>query len=258
MAAPFAWAQVAPEKAPLQALSGAHVVFLGEIHDNPTHHLIQSDLMAGLGPSAVVFEMLTPEQAALMEAGPFKTLTELDALIGWEAAGWPDISIYGPVISQSMGKPIYGAGVPRAQVRPVMETSAAKAFGPEAARFGLSAPLPEDQAIARNKLQADAHCGAMPDEMLPLMVEVQRFRDARLAQVALEAFETHGPPVVVITGNGHARKDWGAPFALFQANPAILIAAVGLFEKPQEKRPPYDSWMVTEAIERPDPCLAFK
>jgi len=250
MAAPFAWAQVLPEKAPLQAVRGAHVVFLGEIHDNPMHHLIQSDLMVGLNPAAVVFEMLTPE--------PFETLAELDALIGWEAAGWPEISIYGPVISQSMGRPIYGAGVPRAQVRPIMETSAAEAFGAESVRFGLEAPLPEDQAIARNKLQADAHCGAMPDEMIPLMVEVQRFRDARLAQVALEAFETHGPPVVVITGNGHARKDWGAPFALFQANPAIFIASVGLFETPQEKRPPYDSWMVTEAIVRPDPCLAFK
>ena len=44
-------------------LAGADVVLLGEIHDNPEHHLRQAEAIASLSPAAVVFEMLTPDQA---------------------------------------------------------------------------------------------------------------------------------------------------------------------------------------------------
>ena len=40
------------------------VVILGEIHDNPAHHEVQAERVADIQPRALVFEMLTPEQAA--------------------------------------------------------------------------------------------------------------------------------------------------------------------------------------------------
>ncbi len=63
-----------------------------------------------------------------------------------------------------------------------MREGAAAVFGAAAARFGLDAPLPEDEQAAREAEQAEAHCGALPAEMLPGMVEAQRLRDAALAR----------------------------------------------------------------------------
>jgi len=43
---------------------GARIVFLGEVHDNPHHHRNQARAVAATGPAALVFEMLSPAQAA--------------------------------------------------------------------------------------------------------------------------------------------------------------------------------------------------
>jgi len=53
-------------------LTDADVALLGEIHDNPEHHVRQAEAIASLAPSAVVFEMLTPEQAETLSAGLLK------------------------------------------------------------------------------------------------------------------------------------------------------------------------------------------
>src|SRR6056297_678930 len=45
----------------------ADIVILGEVHDNRAHHEAQAELVARIEPAAVVFEMLTPEQAATVE-----------------------------------------------------------------------------------------------------------------------------------------------------------------------------------------------
>jgi hypothetical protein len=59
-------------------------------------------------------------------------------------------------------------------------------------------------------------------EILPGFVEAQRLRDAALAEAALAALEAHGAPVAIITGNGHARRDWGVPAVLAVAAPGRI------------------------------------
>ena len=60
--APVAAGPVGPEA--LAALPPTDVVVLGEVHDNPAHHAHQAQAVASIRPAAIVFEMLTPEQAA--------------------------------------------------------------------------------------------------------------------------------------------------------------------------------------------------
>ena len=79
-------------------------------------------------------------------------------------------------------------------------------------------------------------------------------RDAALARAALDALRDLGGPVVVITGNGHARTDWGAP---------ALLAGQGVFALGQSEggRPPegtFDLVLDAAPVDRPDPCLAFR
>ena len=86
--------------------------------------------------------------------------------------------------------------------------------------FGLDAALDPEEQATREAGQMAAHCDALPDHVLPGMVEAQRLRDAALSRAIVAAIlETDGGPVAVITGNGHARTDWGIPPMLTRALP---------------------------------------
>ncbi|MEC3860786.1 ChaN family lipoprotein [Mesobacterium sp. TK19101] len=237
-------------------LQGVDVVFLGEQHDNPHHHARQAELTADLSPKALVFEMLTAEQATQVTPDLIGDEAALEAALGWNDSGWPDFSMYYPIFAAAPQARVYGAAVPRDAARAAMSDVVA-AFDGDAAAFGLDQPLPEDQQAAREELQQAAHCNALPPEMLPMMVSVQRLRDAELARQAKLAYQATGGPVVVITGNGHAREDWGAPVALAAAAPDLTIAALGQGEDDRDPEGRFDTVAHSPSIEREDPCEAF-
>lgn len=241
-------------------MARADVIFLGEIHDNPHHHARQAELTGALQPAAIVFEMLTPEQAALVTDEARQDIAALEAVLEWENTGWPDFAMYGPLFQVVPEARIYGAAVLREEASRVMAEGAAAVFGPDAGDYGLDQPLPEDQQQAREEAQFAAHCDAMPMEMMGMMVDFQRLRDASLARAINAAMADTGGPVVVITGNGHARMDHGAPHALAIAAPELQQFSLGQYElaAPEVATTQFDAWEVTEAVDRPDPCAAFQ
>lgn len=249
LAAPFGWAQ---------DVSRADIVILGEVHDNPVHHNKQADLIAKIKPAAVIFEMLSHDQAAAVTSDLISDETALRAALDWDVSGWPDFGMYYPLFVAAPLARFAGAAVPRDVARKAMKSEIIQIFGDASDRFGLANPLPADQQSAREALQRAAHCDALPDEMLPAMVNIQRLRDASLAQAALAAFEEIGGPVVIITGNGHARKDWGVPAVLKRAAPEVSVISIGQGEIGQIPEGGFDSVFMAEPVERPDPCLAFR
>ncbi|TXH95449.1 MAG: hypothetical protein E6Q73_14825 [Pseudorhodobacter sp.] len=237
--------------------AGANVVALGEIHDNPTHHTHQARAVAALRPKALVFEMLTAEQAAAMPQ-PLPDAATLAAALQWDAQGWPDFALYYPIFAAAPTARVYGAGIPRDMARKTFDTGIAAQFGPEAKAYGLTTPLaPADQS-AREAEQSEAHCNALPPELLPGMVAVQRLRDAALARAVVQALADTGGPVAVITGNGHARRDQGLAVPLARVAPDARLLSLAQFEEAAPETPPYDLWLTTPAAPRPDPCLAFQ
>lgn len=236
--------------------AGADVVILGELHDNPTHHAHQARALTALAPKALVFEMLTPEAAQKMP----DTLPDADSLgqiLGWEAAGWPDFSMYYPIFTAAPQARVYGAEVPRTEARRAFDTGIAAVFGPEAAAYGLTDPLPPDEQSAREAEQAEAHCNALPPDLLPAMVDVQRLRDATLARAVVQAMADTGGPVAVITGNGHARRDQGLTLPLARVAPDLSVLTIAQFEETAPATPPFDLWLLTPTIPRDDPCAAL-
>jgi uncharacterized iron-regulated protein len=239
--------------ADLPVVAPAQIVILGEVHDNPAHHLNQAALVARWTPAAVVFEMLTPEQAA---ANLDRTdATTLDASLGWNGTGWPDFVLYYPVFQALGTARIYGAAVPRDDVRRAMTNGAAAIFGDNASDFGLTTPLPDAEQTAREAGQMASHCNALPADMLPGMVEAQRLRDAAFARTALQALTDTGGPVVVITGTGHAHRNRGIPAALAQSGTSVFT--LGQLEHDPGPDAPYDAWIITSPTPRGDPCAGF-
>jgi uncharacterized iron-regulated protein len=240
----------------LGRLPPADVVILGEIHDNPEHHRNQALAVAALMPRALVFEMLTPEQAG--KTPPDRAdANAMARAYGWQSSGWPAFSMYHPIFAAAPEARIYGGDLPPGEAQRAVSDGAAPVFGAEAARYGLTIRLaPEDQA-AREAEQRDAHCNALPEELLAGMVEAQRLRDAALARAVVQALDETGGPVAVITGSGHARVDRGIPAVLDLVAPQARVLSVGQIEAPAAAQQPYDLWIVTGAIPRDDPCAAF-
>lgn len=236
---------------------GTDVVFLGEIHDNPAHHARQAELVGALKPVALVFEMLTNAQSAQIQPEDLADPDQLAQTLGWADSGWPDFAMYYPIFQAAPDAAIFGAALPRDEAHEVGDVPLAKIFGPSAGFYGLDTDLPPPMQAAREQLQMAAHCDSLPVEMLPMMVNIQRLRDARLAETALEAFSIHGGPVVVITGNGHARTDWGAPALVAIASPEVSVAALGQGETDSPPDGTFDLVETTTGVDRGDPCAAF-
>lgn len=248
LAAPFAWAD---NSSPVPA-EPFDVYVLGEFHDNPTHHAVQATFLEQLSPRAVVYEMLTADEAAQLRDVPRDKETLLSAI---DEFHWSNLADYIDLLTRS--SVIVGAALPREDVRVAFADGAAAVFGEDAQTYGLTTPLPEDEAETRAQLQFEAHCEAMPMDMMGGMIEAQRLRDAAFARAVINAVDSHGQPVVLITGNGHARRDWGVPAYLARARPDLTVFALGQSESGSLSGA-FDTVTDAPTVERSDPCAAFR
>ncbi|MBE1283618.1 MAG: hypothetical protein GJ676_09940 [Rhodobacteraceae bacterium] len=233
------------------------VVLLGEVHDNRRHHEVQAALLTELQPKAVVWEMLTAEQAQILTPELLGDTQALENALEWAQSGWPDFGLYAPVFAAAPQALHFGGQVPRSESRRVMEDGIVAVFGEGAGQFGLDQPLANVEQAQREQEQFTNHCEAIPVEMLPMMVDFQRLRDANLARAVIQALAETGGPVAVITGNGHARRDRGIPVYLLKADPELTLFALGQSEDGVSSGV-FDMVLDAPAAEREDPCLAFK
>jgi uncharacterized iron-regulated protein len=254
-------AEPATVPAVVAAARAADIVVLGEVHDNPEHHRNQAAIVAALQPAALVFEMIP--QADEDEVNELRAQGAdrgaIAAALDWAESGWPDFGFYAEILEAAPDARVFGAGQPAADVRRAMVEGAAGVFGPDAGSYGLDEPLAPEELAAREALQDAAHCWKLPQDMLPGMVEAQRFRDAGLADAALWARTMTGNgKVVVIAGSGHADKARGMPAALEIADPEIEVLALGQFEQAPADAGDYDDILLAPAPPRGDPCATLE
>lgn len=245
----------------LDRLPDADVLLLGEVHDNPVHHRLQARAVAAMAPAAVVWEMLTPEQAGLLPddlADP----ELVSRAVGWEGTGWPDFHFYHQIMLAAGEALHMGAEVTRVQARRVFDeplpSVSADILGDAAELFDLAQPLTWQDQATREAIQSAAHCDALPEHLLSGMVDAQRLRDAALATAVFAALDRTGGPVAVITGWGHARRDIGVPRKLTAAAPELRVLSMALLEEDPGENAPFDYWIVTDQHPREDPCAAFQ
>ncbi len=235
----------------------ADVVIIGEVHDNPVHHENQRSILSELQPKAVVWEMITSVKANRINSAMINEPERLERALEWAQSGWPSFEMYFPIFAAAPDARIYGGAVPREAALSVMRGGPAVAFGADAARFGLNVDLPESEEAERMTLQFEAHCRAIPEDKLSAMVGIQRLRDAVLAREVIAAVKETGGPVAVITGNGHARRDWGVPVYLNRVQPDLTVFVVGQSEDGHISGV-FDEVIDSAQVEREDPCIAFQ
>lgn len=239
---------VSTEEALARAARATHVI-LGETHDNPEHHRLQRLALERLtGPRSLAMEQFDSDNQAGIDAAQAKG-ADAEALAdagrfdrkGWN---WP---LYKPLVAFAVERrwPIIAANLSRVEARRIVSDPASS---------GLSAAPEVAKALERDI--AESHCGERPPaKLLAGMVEAQRARDARMAS------RLNGK-TVLITGNGHARRDRGVPLYL----PGADIVSIGFIEVDDDRKSPrdylaglftpasFDYMWFTPRATREDPC----
>jgi len=240
----------------LKRLENADVVVLGEVHPNDAHHRNHADLVRLIEPGAIVFEMIDNGKGSAFRVAVGGDPVALKAMIEAREFGWTNLLDHLETVKAAPNAEIYGAALPRAETRAAVLDGAAGVFGAGAAKYGLAEPLPKWERETREELQMVSHCNALPEDLVPGMVEAQRLLDAVFARVVITAAARHRP-VVLITGNGHARTDWGVPAVLRKVAPDLKVVSIIQREEGSGVMPG-DITLDTIAVDQGDPCAGLK
>jgi len=253
-------------------------ILLGETHDNLDHHILQAWLINRIAHydrrPAIVWEMIDLNQSLAL-ANHLKNFklpaAKLGDALDWGKSGWPAWSTYLPIARRAYQfRLAMSAGSARKEdVKEIGQKGLASVEESERERLGLDFRLGWDLTRAlRQELKA-SHCDMLPDEALENMQDVQRYRDAILADQLLAAGSRKG--AVLIAGSGHVRHDRAVPWYLRNRNPDASIVTLMLIEVTEETafaedfvpkdpfgKPTVDYVWFTPRHERTDPCEAFK
>jgi len=242
-------------------------VLLGEVHDNPEQHRARAGALRALveqgARPAIAFEQFDRNRQADIDEARKAPAANSEAQAahviergrtpkdGWD---WPRYQPF-VVLALQYDLPIVAANLSRADAARVAREGIDAVFDPGTrARLDLDrivpALQPRFEAIVR-----DAHCGALPESAVAGLARAQIARDAVLAD-ALRPYLTRG--VVLLTGNGHARRDLGVPRHL-DASERGRVWSIGLLEAGGGDSPAhYDAAFVTPPHERADPCESLR
>lgn len=186
----------------LKSLRQSRVVLIGEKHDNPDHHDIESLLLEQLVTSNtnVVFEMLNmDQQAALTKLSPSATLSEIKQQLAWAQRSWSWQS-YGPLLQtvlKQQGQLIAGNINSAFMLRVYKQPDLLNSHYPSSRQI-----TPSIKQELSNQV-FDQHCGMLPRTKTDAMVRVQLARDAQMAQ----AIGQSKGRAILIAGGFHIRKD---------------------------------------------------
>lgn len=244
------------------------IVYLGESHDNPSHHMDQARvleaMLAGGARPALAFEMLTQDQqpavdeAMLEKADP----AAVGKHLRWVERGWPDFEMYRPLfdLARRYGLPVVAIDLDQPLVRRISKEGLGAL--PAGERSGLASRLALDadreRGIARD-IEV-AHCGLLAAAAIPGMVDAWHARNVAMARRILQALE-RAPQLVIIVGRGH-QAPGGLADQVEALRPGTSQLAVDFVEvgreEPDQAPPGNHVVWPTPPVKRPDPCAPLR
>lgn len=258
-------------------------IILGEIHDNPHHHALRAlllDYMASKARFGVVMEHLGPEQGDALAALARERTTDRGAVDrffmsdAWQKSGWP-APIFAPIFDTLRNRdlPLAGGNIARDRALAIARGGLGATTAEERDSYYLGnafwLDLLDDDLMA--ELEA-SHCGLLPRKAFVGMALAQRARDGAMAQAVAASRRRHGG-AVLLTGNGHARRDRGVPLVLRNHTEALFAFSVGFIEVPDGAdevaigraipkgilaTPAFRMTVFARTISRPDPCAEMR
>lgn len=212
----------------VKQLASAERLLIGEQHDNLKHHQAQFWLLQQLHQHrpqrSLVLEMLRVDQQPLIaDLSPNDTacLSCLAEKLRWQK-GW-NWSFYGETVQAALMQKTHlvAANLTREEVDTLMQ-------GAEPLKGFRSTEAAVKRQLATLIATQHGMTSGENGEMIRKMVEVQQFRDRRMAEKVLQATL----PVLLIAGNHHINRQFGVPLHLTDLAPTRPVINVLLGDNP--------------------------
>lgn len=199
-------------------------LLLGEQHDNLKHHQAQFWLLQQLQQKrpqgSVLMEMLSVDQQPLIaKLTPEQTACDcLPEQLNWKKSwNW---AFYGEIVKTVLQQriPLVATNLTADEVRTLM-------LGAEPLNGNRSTAPQVQQAIAELITQSHGFndsASGQNQELIRKMVQVQQFRDRRMA----EKVASSPTPSVLIAGNHHINRRLGVPLHLSDLSPNLNTISV--------------------------------
>ncbi|MBW1818567.1 MAG: ChaN family lipoprotein [Deltaproteobacteria bacterium] len=199
-------------------LNSKEVIFVGEVHDNPEHHLIQVQILQALthryGSMPVAMEFFERPQQPIINRYMSGELDE-DAFlkeVDWQGTWGFDYHFYRPLVlhTKLQGERLLAINAPRNIVRMV-------------ARVGLDGLAPKERArlASRIDLTDETHRAYMREiyrihthsdlEQFDYFYEAQCVWEDTMAENIAAHLKEAGGRIAVFCGNGHIMNRYGIP-----------------------------------------------
>jgi uncharacterized iron-regulated protein len=216
----------------IDRLASRDLIFVGEVHDNPEHHLLQVQILlalAGRSPLTMAVEFLQRPAQGSVDRFLRGESTESEFLeaVDWKRTWGYDFHLYRPLfqIAREKGIRVLAINAPSPIVRKV-------------ARDGLKGLSAEE----RKKIPPDLDLGnrehrdylfkvyaehANPDlKRFEDFYEAQCVWDETMAETLAGHLKEHGGRLVVFTGNGHIIHKFGVPDRTLRRFPVSMATVL--------------------------------
>jgi uncharacterized iron-regulated protein len=217
----------------IEKIASIDLIFVGEVHDNPDHHLIEVQileaLMAGDRQVTLAMEFFQkPEQPILDrylqgEIGEEAFLKEID----WKEEWGFDYSYYRPLmlLAKQNGSKVLAINAPSAIVRKV-------------AHDGLRSldPSERDQIASEIDLNNEAHRKYLHEiysqhghgalKAFEYFYEAQCVWEDTMAQNIADYLIRENGKMIVFTGNGHIVNKFGIPDRVIKRKPVSMVTVM--------------------------------
>lgn len=241
--------------------TGKTYVLLGEVHDNADGQkrrlLALSDALAAGWRPAIAMEQFDRERQADIDRARRERPGDAAYVVAQAGGKSWQWELYTPVVALALryDLPLVAANLSRADAGKIMRGGLDGVFdATQRKRLGLAAPLPADVVTEQTAVLDRGHCGNFPKAMLPGMLDAQAARDAVMA-ASMREYADRG--AVLIAGNGHVRRDVGAPRWL-AAEPGAIYSVGYLEQASGREIGAYDRVVLVPVHKRPDPCEGAK
>ena len=229
-------AEALPLGTMLDEATRADVVFLGEIHDDPTGHALELAVLSGLAdraagrPVVLAMEMFEADVQTVLDEYLAGRISERDFL---EAARpWQNYPDYRPLVelAKARGMRVVASNAPVRYVRMLSRGDSLVGLSPEALAWLPPLPAaPASEAMAAAFSEAMGGMSGHGSPSLAGMTAAQNLRDASMAYRTAQALGAPGRPLVVhVNGGFHTAGGRGVPEHLARFAPAAKTFLVAI------------------------------
>ncbi len=222
----------------IRRIASKDLVFIGEVHDNPDHHLIQVQILQALLETSVRFtigmEFFQVKQQATLDRYLQRELNEEEFLkeADWQGNWGFDYHLYRPLLllARQHGIRVIALNAPPGIVRKVAREGLRALDGEESSQIAQEIDLKNEAHRNQVKAVYERH----PKEVLKSFdhfFEAQAVWDETMAEKLAEHLRLTGDKVIVFSGNGHIDHKFGIPDRTLRRHPAsaatIMLLPLG-------------------------------